>query len=88
VVKNVPSFFDKNTVQKIFEIGKCVNFIRTFCGEKDFSLLKIKSNIVKPEESYQTVNINLKDVVQNNIIENDMILDDRKKTGLARNIIM
>jgi hypothetical protein len=85
VVKNVPSFFNKNTVQKIFEIGKCVNFIRTFCGEKDFTLLKIKGKIMKTEENYETVNLNMKEIVQHNIIEEDQTLDIKKKIGFSRN---
>lgn len=45
ISKNVPIFFSKNVSKKIFEIGKCVNFIRKYCNEPTYSLLKLKTKI-------------------------------------------
>lgn len=42
ISKNIPNFFNKNFYQKIFEIGKCINFIRKFCEEPNYSLIKLK----------------------------------------------
>lgn len=42
-IQNVPNFFNSNITEKIFGIGKCVNFIRKYCDEPAFSLTKLKS---------------------------------------------
>ena len=46
VIKNIPNFFNKNISIKLFEIGKCVNFIRNYCENPNFSMLKLKDKIV------------------------------------------
>ena len=47
VIKNIPNFFNKNISIKLFEIGKCVNFIRNYCENPNFSMLKLKEKIVR-----------------------------------------
>lgn len=76
VIKNIPSFFESNIVQKIFEIGKCVNFIRNYCGEKDFSLIKIKSKILKTEEQeMKVIRMDEKNFIIDNNNEKESIVE-------------
>ncbi|MCQ2816065.1 MAG: hypothetical protein MJ252_02255 [archaeon] len=53
VYKNIPNFLSKNLAVKIFEIGKCIHFIKTYCGESDYSLGKIKEVITEQINAYQ-----------------------------------
>lgn len=38
-------FLNKDVAIKIFEIGKCVNFIQKYCDEANFSLMKLKKKL-------------------------------------------
>ena len=42
--KNIPNFVKREPIVKIFEIGKCIHFIRNFCKEK-YSLKNLKKII-------------------------------------------
>ena len=48
VYKNIPNFLSRELAIKIFEIGKCINFIRTYCEDSSYSLSAIK-NIIKEQ---------------------------------------
>lgn len=51
VYKNIPNFLSRDLAIKIFEIGKCINFIRNYCGESGYSLSVIKKEINEQIES-------------------------------------
>ena len=52
VGKNVPNFMKRNSTIKIFEVGKCMHFIRNFCKENYnlSNLKKIIFNLIKGDE--------------------------------------
>ena len=52
IYKNIPNFLNKDLVIKIFEIGKCIHFIRNYCGENSYSLLKLKDILIKEIDNY------------------------------------
>ena len=52
IYKNIPNFLNRDLVIKIFEIGKCIHFIRNFCGENSYSLLKLKNILFKEIDSF------------------------------------
>jgi len=86
IIKNIPNFFNKNMTIKLFEIGKCVNFIRNYCDNPNFSMLKLKEKIVKIGEDKIKSSAEVEKVELNNIIkeekvheiknDNKMIIDD------------
>ena len=55
ISSNVPIFFNKNLTIKIFEIGKCVNFIRKFCNEPSYSLMKLKQKLTLEIETEEKI---------------------------------
>jgi gamma-tubulin complex component 3 len=72
VIPNVPNFFNKNVTRKIFEIGKCVNFIRKYCNEPTYSLLKLKIKL--------TMEIEKESLVRKSDNESRMIIDEEAYT--------
>jgi len=69
VIKNIPNFFSKSFAEKIFEIGKCINFIRNFCGEPTYSLIKLKQKLISTVEKIE------KDEEKEKEKKNQMLID-------------
>ena len=70
----IPNFMKREPILKIFEVGKCIHFIRNFCKEK-YSLSNLKKVIQHIILKYSKDNKN----EDNNKSENDIInnkLDD------------
>ena len=44
IAKNVPNFMKREKIIKIFEVGKCIHFMRNYCNEK-FNLSNLKDNL-------------------------------------------
>ena len=44
IAKNVPNFMKRKKIIKIFEVGKCIHFMRNYCNEK-FNLSNLKDNL-------------------------------------------
>ena len=65
--KNVPNFMKRIPTLKIFEVGKCIHFIRNYCKERyNLSNLKnIISNILGRNEKMNKINI------QNKIMDDE-----------------
>lgn len=57
IITNIPIFLSKNISQKIFEIGKCINFIRKFCNNPIYSLASIKSKFEEVEHTQMDVDV-------------------------------
>jgi len=51
ITQNVPMFLSKEVTVKIFEIGKCVNFIQKYCGEGNYSLMRLKQKLLNESEN-------------------------------------
>ena len=68
---NIPNFVKREPILKIFEIGKCIHFIRNYCKEK-YNLYNLKKVIQYIIQKYADKNIlkekDAKDI--NQIIEN------------------
>jgi gamma-tubulin complex component 3 len=80
VIQNVPNFFNKNVTQKIFEIGKCVNFIRKYCNEPTYSLLKLKTKLtmeiqreekLKKQDSESRMQIDIEEIYTQKSIKHE-----------------
>lgn len=56
ITQNVPMFLSKEVTIKIFEIGKCVNFIQKYCDEGNFSLMNLKQKLQNEIEKTQKLN--------------------------------
>ena len=57
VWKKIPNFMKREPILKIFEIGKCIHFIRNFCKEK-YSLYNLKKVVQHIITKYSKDNIN------------------------------
>ncbi len=79
ITKNIPIFFNRNFAQKIFEIGKCINFIRKFCDESTYSLLKIK---VKLRDECEKIQLEEKNKMQ---IDNEGLFQNFEKLASLKN---
>jgi hypothetical protein len=75
ILNNVPNFFNKNVTKKIFEIGKCVNFIRKYCNQPTYSLLKLKTKLTMEIENEDRKNQKIENNENNENIENQMQID-------------
>ena len=53
IYKNVPNFLTKDIAVKIFEIGKCVHFVRNYCNESTFTLTQLLNEINKAITMYE-----------------------------------
>lgn len=69
---NVPNFFNRSISEKIFEIGKCVNFIRKYCDDPTYSLVKLKTKIHSQLE--------IEERIANS--SNQMMIEDKKSVSL------
>ncbi len=67
ITTNIPMFLSKDVVIKIFEIGKCINFIQKYFDEPNFSLRKLKKKF--EEEIFNAENI------KNNINKMEIEID-------------
>ena len=90
--KNVPNFMKRRPTIKIFEVGKCIHFIRTYCKE-NYNLSHLKNILAILIEKSKKINRNIAnannimeqeeeenlDIKSNNIIKNfDYGFDDDK----------
>ena len=78
IFKNIPNFVKSDFIKKIFEVGKCVHFIKNFCKEK-YSLNNVKKIIIYIKNKYfkeEENNINdindKKDTNENEINNNNI----------------
>ena len=81
VIKNVPNFFSKSFAEKIFEIGKCINFIRKFCMDPTYSLMKLKNKLISHVEKLEKEKeseIEKNNRMQIDYVENEEISSQRK----------
>jgi gamma-tubulin complex component 3 len=77
ILNNIPNFVKREPIIKIFEIGKCIHFIRNYCKERYnlYNLVKVIQYIIqkyspiinKNEKSEDDINMIIDDKVQNNI---------------------
>jgi len=65
--KNVPNFMKREPTIKIFQVGKCIHFIRNFCKE-NYNLSNLKNILIYLIEKCEKHN-------KNNIIEEDRIIN-------------
>jgi len=71
VGKNVPNFMKRSATIKIFEVGKCIHFIRNFCKE-NYNLSNLKKILINLIEG-------------NEKRENDENIENKVKDGIASN---
>lgn len=56
IYDNIPNFSDKDFYIKVFQIGKIINYIKTYCENKQFSLNNIKERLyIEEEEIIKTI---------------------------------
>ena len=79
VYKNIPNFLNRELVIKIFEIGKCVNFIIHYCKEVEFNLGHLLKDIKSEIENAE------KKIIELNNDNNNMNLDNEKKFNVISN---
>jgi gamma-tubulin complex component 3 len=86
ITKNIPNFFNKNFAQKIFEIGKCVNFIRNYCAEPSYTLTRLKSKL--NEERKNKMEVDEKDSLNEKKVESiKLILNIEDDSYLNLNLL-
>ncbi len=85
ITKNIPNFFTKNFAQKIFEIGKCVNFMRKFCGEPNYSLIKLKNKLREQSDKLRKISHDDEDNRMAIDVEEEEKLHEIKETILSSN---
>ena len=52
--KNVPNFMKRESTLKIFEVGKCIHFIRNYCQE-NYNLSNLKSILINLIRKYRSL---------------------------------
>jgi len=91
ILNNIPNFVKREPIIKIFEIGKCIHFIRNYCKERYnlYNLVKVIQYIIqkyspiinKNEKSEDDINMIIDDKEQNNI-KNDEDLSTKEDNSL------
>ena len=71
ITHNIPMFLSKEVTVKIFEIGKCVNFIQKYCDEGNFSLKKLKQKLQIAIDNFDKENNKMSIEEPNNLINNN-----------------
>ena len=67
--KNIPNFMKRNPTLKIFEVGKCIHFIRNYCNEQ-YNLSNLKNILIYLIEKSGKLN---KNDINNNYKEKEEI---------------
>ena len=80
---NIPNFMKREPIIKIFEVGKCIHFIRNFCKEK-YNLGNLKKVIQYIILKYSDKNIKNEN---NNNNDNNLIIEKKKENNNDINII-
>ena len=93
--QNVPIFADKEFYDKIFSIGKCVNFIKRYCNLPQFNLNspEIKERLFIEEEEIlevrqSTQKMEIDDIPQIQIQNNQIINDVNELNNAQKELII
>ena len=83
ILVNIPNFVKREFVLKIFEVGKCIHFIKNFCKEK-YNLNNVKKVIQFIKNKYfnekeKENNINFNIIEKSHNIINEICLNKNKK---------
>ena len=77
VGKNVPNFMKRGPTLKIFEVGKCIHFIRNYCKERYnlSNLLNILKYLIEKNSKKNKINNGIDEEVEKNIDINNNFLE-------------
>ena len=89
--KNIPNFMKRNPTLKIFEVGKCIHFIRNYCNEQ-YNLSNLKNILIYLIEksgklNKNDINNNYKEKEEIENINNNYFNDIQFDYGFDNNII-
>ena len=56
IYENIPNFLNKDLSIKIFEIGKCIHFIRNYCGESNYNISYLKPILIQEISNENLIN--------------------------------
>jgi hypothetical protein len=81
--KNVPNFMKREPTIKIFEVGKCIHFIRNYCQE-NYNLSNLKIILINLINKYSKLSLEKKG--RNNMNANNQM--DLEESDIKNNSIM
>jgi len=56
IYQNIPNFLNKDLSIKIFEIGKCIHFIRNYCDESNYNINYLKPILIQEISKQKLLN--------------------------------
>ena len=83
--KNVPNFMKRESTLKIFEVGKCIHFIRNYCQE-NYNLSNLKSILINLIRKYTSLKSKKDEKEKERLELNKMDLDETSNINMSEEV--
>ena len=83
--KNVPNFMKRESTLKIFEVGKCIHFIRNYCQE-NYNLSNLKSILINLIRKYTNLKSKKDEKEKERLVLNKMDLDEASNINMSEEV--
>ena len=83
--KNVPNFMKRESTLKIFEVGKCIHFIRNYCQE-NYNLSNLKSILINLIRKYTSLKTKKDEKEKERLVLNKMDLDEASNINMSEEV--
>ena len=83
--KNVPNFMKRESTLKIFEVGKCIHFIRNYCQE-NYNLSNLKSILINLIRKYTNLKTKKDEKEKERLVLNKMDLDETSNINMSEEV--
>ena len=83
--KNVPNFMKRESTLKIFEVGKCIHFIRNYCQE-NYNLSNLKSILINLIRKYTSLKSKKDEKEKERLELNKMDLDEASNINMSEEV--
>ena len=83
--KNVPNFMKREPTLKIFEVGKCIHFIRNYCQE-NYNLSNLKSILINLIRKYTSLKTKKDEKEKERLELNKMDLDEASNINMSEEV--
>ena len=83
--KNVPNFMKRESTLKIFEVGKCIHFIRNYCQE-NYNLSNLKSILINLIRKYTSLKTKKDEKEKERLELNKMDLDETSNINMSEEV--
>ena len=83
--KNVPNFMKRESTLKIFEVGKCIHFIRNYCQE-NYNLSNLKSILINLIRKYTSLKSKKDEKEKERLELNKTDLDEASNINMSEEV--